>query len=744
MTYIPFAFGSTAGAVAAGNDRRFNTSIFDATTYGASVWDSTHDVSPSIALAIAAATAAGGGIVQVPPGTYGIASTINLAVPGVVLQGAGHCRGINPATTLKWIGGPGGTLVRIGTTTAVWGMGLDGIFLHCNPTDATLGKANKGCVITNAWGLLLDVYVYEPMVFGTLQPVAIDIGEGCNLGRYPYLGWTMQMSPPTTGVAVTPIGTYTRPGFPVGLWIHSNTSTNTNYNSSYTRIDFINATSTVGLPVLIDWSDHLDFGIIDIYMGATGSASLIGYGLVINNAVTNTLLTTSVAASATTTLTFASTTSTLANAPPIALGWTVSGTGIAGSPTVVSTTSTTVTLSVAQTIASGTVVKFTNINGPLSPAGTSIHNYSANYAVSIPGQITASGVIPATGTTIDKYDIFNGPPVPVIGAGATVKWADDNATQFRIKAGNTTYLSNNPYYAGQIEAYNAVAATLNDTPLVLGMYLGGQGYAVLTPDGPTAGWWSCGTVKNATGNYDLAFSHNIFTIGDVILPSIKLGSVQITGYGNRVQTHGGIDFSSSSVASVTTDISNHVDLYGGVYGFGVSPYSLNYLADSGSVHNFLVNKISVGTIDATGLTLVGKISIGGIATLPIANITTATLGSATISSGTLSGLVGYVSRVWDSGAIVASSTYTMVYRSPFAFTITSMDSICTTGTFTVSVQIGGVSVTGLAAINVTSSQLNSTATAARAVAANTLVTLVVTAATGSPTGATINLNTVRV
>jgi hypothetical protein len=101
---------------------------------------------------------------------------------------------------------------------------------------------------------------------------------------------------------------------------------------------------------------------------------------------------------------------------------------------------------------------------------------------------------------------------------------------------------------------------------------------------------------------------------------------------------------------------------------------------------------------------------------------------------------------FSQGAIVANGTITVLMKSPFAFTLNSMDYKVGTaaGSFTVAVQIAGAPITGLSAVAVSSaSVLNAAATAANAVAAGQALSVVISATTGSPTGANLQLNGTR-
>jgi hypothetical protein len=95
---------------------------------------------------------------------------------------------------------------------------------------------------------------------------------------------------------------------------------------------------------------------------------------------------------------------------------------------------------------------------------------------------------------------------------------------------------------------------------------------------------------------------------------------------------------------------------------------------------------------------------------------------------------------WVSGAVVANGTIYLVYDAPYAGTINSLTSFAGTGSFTVDVQINGVSVTGLGAVAVSgATPVTTSATAANTFTAGQRITAIITGATSSPTGAVLSL-----
>jgi hypothetical protein len=102
------------------------------------------------------------------------------------------------------------------------------------------------------------------------------------------------------------------------------------------------------------------------------------------------------------------------------------------------------------------------------------------------------------------------------------------------------------------------------------------------------------------------------------------------------------------------------------------------------------------------------------------------------------------SMQWTGGTVVTNNTYYFSIYAPYSGTINSLDWFSGTGSFTVNVEIGTTSVTGLSAVNVNSATLtNSVATAANTFAAGSLIKVIVTSATSSPTNAVLSLRITR-
>jgi len=95
---------------------------------------------------------------------------------------------------------------------------------------------------------------------------------------------------------------------------------------------------------------------------------------------------------------------------------------------------------------------------------------------------------------------------------------------------------------------------------------------------------------------------------------------------------------------------------------------------------------------------------------------------------------------WQNAAVVSDDTVWLAYDAPYAGTVNSLTYFTGNGSFSVAVQIDGVSVTGLSAVAVSSATPATTnATAANTFVAGQRITAVITAATGSPTDALLSL-----
>jgi len=96
---------------------------------------------------------------------------------------------------------------------------------------------------------------------------------------------------------------------------------------------------------------------------------------------------------------------------------------------------------------------------------------------------------------------------------------------------------------------------------------------------------------------------------------------------------------------------------------------------------------------------------------------------------------------WVSGATVANGIVWLAYDPPRNGTVNSLTYLTGSGSFTTAIQIAGTNVTGLSAVAVSSATpATVSATAANTFNAGQIVSALISAATGSPTGAMLSLN----
>jgi len=95
---------------------------------------------------------------------------------------------------------------------------------------------------------------------------------------------------------------------------------------------------------------------------------------------------------------------------------------------------------------------------------------------------------------------------------------------------------------------------------------------------------------------------------------------------------------------------------------------------------------------------------------------------------------------WQNAAVVSDDTVWLCFDAPYAGTVNSLTYFTGNGSFTVNIQINGVSVTGLGAVAVNSATPATTnATAANVFTAGQRITAVITGSTGAPTDALLSL-----
>jgi hypothetical protein len=95
---------------------------------------------------------------------------------------------------------------------------------------------------------------------------------------------------------------------------------------------------------------------------------------------------------------------------------------------------------------------------------------------------------------------------------------------------------------------------------------------------------------------------------------------------------------------------------------------------------------------------------------------------------------------WPVGSVVTNGTVYPCFDAPFDGVINSMTHFCNTGSFTVAIQINGVTVTGLGAVSPTSVVTTTNATAARTFSAGQRISAIITGASVTAADALLSLN----
>ena len=133
-------------------------------------------------------------------------------------------------------------------------------------------------------------------------------------------------------------------------------------------------------------------------------------------------------------------------------------------------------------------------------------------------------------------------------------------------------------------------------------------------------------------------------------------SIDGTGKLASVNTAGGLHCGSVAAGSAT-DLSKHLDLYGGQFGFSVTPGSLNLVVPSGGEYVLYVGTTLIGLLGSTGLTL----ETGGLS-LPIQTASGVTdyskqinlyngQAGISITSNTNLNYVGFGAHIFFAGSV---------------------------------------------------------------------------------------------
>ena len=153
-------------------DQRFYANEFGPAGVGCT-WDSTHDVGACINAASAAATAQGGGYVNLPAGTYGLSTTL-VRYPNVFIQSVSAASYGQQSTKLSWIGSVGGVMAECQTsaaTTQVSGGGIIGI---------AFDGANSAAKGLDIWSCTHGQYAWNSFTNLTAYAIKLDEAAGAS------------------------------------------------------------------------------------------------------------------------------------------------------------------------------------------------------------------------------------------------------------------------------------------------------------------------------------------------------------------------------------------------------------------------------------------------------------------------------------------------------------------------------------------------------------------------------------
>ena len=77
----------------------------------------------------------------------------------------------------------------------------------------------------------------------------------------------------------------------------------------------------------------------------------------------------------------------------------------------------------------------------------------------------------------------------------------------------------------------------------------------------------------------------------------------------------GLNFGSNVATGGVTDLTRHIALWDGTYGFSITDSRLNYVANVGATHAFVVGAVDRVTINSSGLTVSDVLNVAGASTL---------------------------------------------------------------------------------------------------------------------------------
>jgi hypothetical protein len=139
-------------------------------------------------------------------------------------------------------------------------------------------------------------------------------------------------------------------------------------------------------------------------------------------------------------------------------------------------------------------------------------------------------------------------------------------------------------------------------------YIDTQSYVPIA-GGVMTGPLAINSTLTVTGNSSL----NSVQMNGIVTASagIVVGSIGgIALNSSKITSCGGIDFGSQTATGVT-DLSRHINLYGGQFGFAITGSTLNYNTPSGSIHSFLTGGAQRMQVNNGGVQVSGQLTMQG-------------------------------------------------------------------------------------------------------------------------------------
>lgn len=363
-------------------------------------------------------------------------------------------------------------------------------------------------------------------------------------------------------------------------------------------------------------------------------------------------------------------------------------------------------------LASAGAFRYIRINMTGAPANPTGQTSTAMSNIQIMGLFGGSGItklIPPSGTALQAYDsngvlgafLNTGPGGGTFVIGTKSSVSNTFAVQNAAGANILNMDQNSASFIG--------STTNGDVVKVYGVGGGGTGYVTLSGGTATNSGYLAFYDPTATRQGYIGWSTN----SNIMVNPEHGGILQVNGggsYSANLALNAGASFSSaatfgSTAVATGTDLSKHINLWGGSYGFSITGSTLNYV--TGGVHNFIGSSgvaanINCGNISSGILSSVTSVPVG----YDVADTTSAHAAGNTINTnvggagagGTLlfasSGTVfGYIKGYWTNGS--GNGIGKLVFGTRAATTSTSLSHALiinedTTANFTSDVSSGGV------------------------------------------------------